>query len=257
MPVAGDPAAHPALARLQTGGVCVSRHRGWQGRYHDTKRLAIVNFAHRPKGCAEAASGNPLGPHRVHAAMSVARNLLLRMFGRPHGLLGRLGGAVMARTNGPYAAWVVDLLDVQPHDAVLDVGFGPGTAIQLLARSAKCVRGVDPSAEMLRQASARNASAIDAGRVELHKGTADRLPFPDGCFDKAIATNSMQVWPDAVAGLREIGRVLKSGGRLALAFSSHSGQRREGVSELVAAAEFADSRIVAIDWAFCVLATKR
>ncbi len=78
--------------------------------------------------------------------------------GRPHGLLGRLGGAVMARIYRPYAAWIVDVLDVQPRDTVLDVGFGPGTAVQLLARSAQHVRGVDPSAEMLRQASNRNAA---------------------------------------------------------------------------------------------------
>jgi hypothetical protein len=39
----------------------------------------------------------------------------------------------------------------------------------------------------------------------------------------------MQVWPDAVADLREIGRVFKLGGQLALVFSRHSGQRCEGM----------------------------
>jgi len=51
--------------------------------------------------------------------MSVARNLLLRMFGRPQGVLGRLGGIIMARTNEDCGAWVIDLLEIQPDDSVL------------------------------------------------------------------------------------------------------------------------------------------
>jgi SAM-dependent methyltransferase len=184
-----------------------------------TKRLTIAHFAHRSLGCAEAV----WQPRRTapRSCRHVDRPLFPVAHLRPAPrLLGRLGGTVMARINGrarPRSRPYTD--DVQPHDTVLDVGFGPGTAIQLLARSAQRVRGVNPPVEMLRQASARNASAIAAVRVELHEATADRLPFPDRCIDKAIAAGSMQVWPDAVAGLREIGLVLKPGGRLALAFS--------------------------------------
>jgi ubiquinone/menaquinone biosynthesis C-methylase UbiE len=189
--------------------------------------------------------------------MSTGRNILLRMFGRPRGLLGRLGGLIMARTNQPHATWVVDLLELQQHDRVLEVGFGPGVAVQLLAASAQFVAGVDPSAEMLRQATKRNAEAIGNGRVDLRQGSADHLPFAVESFDKAMALNSMQVWPDASAGLREIWRVLKPGGRLALAFTTYSGQGREGVPETVAAAGFTDWRIVEAEKAFCIVATRR
>ena len=37
------------------------------------------------------------------------------------------------------------------------------------------------------------------------------MPFDDNSFDKALAINSMQIWPDAVAGLRELQRVVKTG----------------------------------------------
>jgi ubiquinone/menaquinone biosynthesis C-methylase UbiE len=188
--------------------------------------------------------------------MSTGRDILLRMFGRPRGLLGRLGGVIMARTNARHAAWVIDLLEVRQDDRVLDVGFGPGVAVQLVAVSAQSVAGVDPSAEMLRQATKRNAEAIGNGRVDLRRGSADRLPFAAESFDKAMALNSMQVWPDASAGLREIWRVLKPGGRLALAFTTYSGQGREGVPETVAAAGFTDWRIVEAAKAFCIVATK-
>jgi protein-S-isoprenylcysteine O-methyltransferase Ste14 len=44
--------------------------------------------------------------------MSIAHRMLRRMFGRPQGILGKLGGIIMARTNQPCAAWVIDLLGI-------------------------------------------------------------------------------------------------------------------------------------------------
>ena len=58
------------------------------------------------------------------------RSILMRMFGRPQGVLGRLGGVIMARMNADCGAWVSDLLKVGPNDSVLEVGFGPGVVIQ-------------------------------------------------------------------------------------------------------------------------------
>jgi ubiquinone/menaquinone biosynthesis C-methylase UbiE len=62
------------------------------------------------------------------------------------------------------------------------------------------------------------------------------LLFEDETFDKALAINSMQVWADAKAGLREIRRVLKSGGRVALGFTRYSGQPKAGLGEVLTTA---------------------
>ena len=93
--------------------------------------------------------------------MPWVRELLMRMFGRPKGVLGRLGGVIMARVNRNAAAQVIEVLDVRPDDKILEVGFGPGVAIQMLLRRvpAGSVAGVDQSQEMVRQAAARNAIA--------------------------------------------------------------------------------------------------
>jgi ubiquinone/menaquinone biosynthesis C-methylase UbiE len=187
--------------------------------------------------------------------MGIGSDIMMRTFGRPSGVLGRLGGMILARTNRRYAAWVVDLLDVRQPDRVLEIGFGPGVAIQMLAARAAYVAGVDPSAEMLRQATRRNAAAISDGRVELRRCSADDMPFVDGNFDKALAINSMQLWPDKLAGLREVSRVLRQGGQIAMAFTAYSGQQREGVAELIAEAGFGDCRVVETEQAFCVLAS--
>jgi hypothetical protein len=67
--------------------------------------------------------------------MNVAHGILMRIFGPRKGILGRLGGIIMARTNQQCNAWVIDLLGIQLHDSVLEVGFGLGVGIGLLARS--------------------------------------------------------------------------------------------------------------------------
>jgi ubiquinone/menaquinone biosynthesis C-methylase UbiE len=185
--------------------------------------------------------------------MSVAHSILMRMFGRPKGLLGNLGGVIMARMNSECAAWVIDLLHIQPNDNVLEVGFGPGVGIQRVAElAAGYIAGVDPSEEMVESATKRNATRT----VDLRRASAESLPFEDNVFDKAFAINSMQVWPDAIAGLREIRRVLKVGARIALGFTPYSGQRKTGLIETLTAAGFTDPQVVEGDKGFCAIATK-
>src|SRR5215472_17429825 len=106
--------------------------------------------------------------------MSTMRNILMRMFGRPRGFLGRLGGIIMARTNEECGSWVTELLDIGPSESVLEIGFGPGVIIQRLSNLAGYVAGIDPSYEMLQQARARNADAI-GGAVVSTCGAPSRL----------------------------------------------------------------------------------
>jgi ubiquinone/menaquinone biosynthesis C-methylase UbiE len=192
------------------------------------------------------------------ATMSGFERVLIRTFGRPEGLLGRLGGMVMARMNRPCAAWTIDLLKVRRDDRILEIGFGPGVGIQLLAEMASAghVDGIDPSQEMVEHAASRNATAIKRGQVDLRIGSVECLPFEDNTFDKALAINSMQVWPDPGAGLSEIRRVMKSGGTLALSFTIHSDQSKSGSTEPLAAAGFVEARLEEVNKAFCVLAVK-
>src|SRR5262245_29932911 len=127
--------------------------------------------------------------------MSIVRTIFMRTFGRPQGMLGRLGGVIMARMNADCGAWVADLLEVRPDDDVLEVGFGSGVIVQRLASLASSgyVVGIDQSQEMLEQASARNAAEIQGKHVDLKCGSVESLPFNDDSFDKVVAINSMQV----------------------------------------------------------------
>ena len=126
---------------------------------------------------------------------------LVRQGGHPRGIAGSITGWVMGHrsSNRQRNSWVVSLLDVQPTERVLEIGFGPGLAIAELSRRigpAGHVYGIDHSEVMLRQATRRNAAAIQAGRVTLTLGTVEQLPPAlDGPFNVILAVNSLGFWP--------------------------------------------------------------
>ncbi len=185
--------------------------------------------------------------------------LFAEQWGKPSGLPGRLVGRWMAEHNSFEAGWTVSLLNIQPEDHVLEVGFGPGLGIELA--SEKAVRGmtagVDISKVMLQAARKRNAAAIQAGRVELRHGDVSTLPFDDKSFDKAFGIHCVYFWPHLPDCLKELYRVLKPGGVLAITIKSkdkwtpnetppaqvfilHTGQE---IAQLLADAGFRDTRV--------------
>jgi SAM-dependent methyltransferase len=163
--------------------------------------------------------------HREQA-MAVKRAVLAAIvgrFGHPQGAAGSVAGLVMAHrpSNRQRNSWVVSLLDVQPTDRVLEIGFGPGLAIAELARrvgGSGHVDGIDHSGVMLRQATRRNAAAIAAGRVSLCRASVDQLPPSlGGPFDAILTVNSLGFWPAPAERLGELRLRLRRGGRIAIA----------------------------------------
>jgi ubiquinone/menaquinone biosynthesis C-methylase UbiE len=139
-------------------------------------------------------------------------------FGRPRGVLGWVAGKLMARGKGEFSLDLLGDVGVAPTDRVLEIGFGPGIGIEVAARLASQGRvfGVDISDVMLRMATRRNRDAIRAGRVELSLASVSELPFEDETFDVVFSTNSVQFWPDLSRDLKEVHRVVRRNGRLAL-----------------------------------------
>jgi ubiquinone/menaquinone biosynthesis C-methylase UbiE len=166
--------------------------------------------------------------------------------------------------------WVVDVLDLQPTDHVLEVGFGPGIAIAALARAASQGRidGVDHSAVMLRQATRRNAAAVRAGLVQLRVASVDDLPAYATPFDAIVAVNSLPFWPEPTARLEELRLLLRAGGRIAIASQPRSAGATEETSRSAAReletalddAGYSDLRVEMLDLqppAVCVIGTAK
>ena len=140
-------------------------------------------------------------------------------FRKPTGWFGQVLGHVMAVQHKSLTLWAIDLMNVQSGDCVLDVGCGGGMAVKLLSDRAPAgfVAGVDYSEEMVRQATRRNDGRVQQGQVAIELGNAMALPYRDASFDKACAIETFYFWPDPVRGLREVRRVLKPGGQIAIA----------------------------------------
>jgi ubiquinone/menaquinone biosynthesis C-methylase UbiE len=124
----------------------------------------------------------------------------------------------MAYENRHMNQMAIEWLDVRPDDDVLEIGFGPGHGLELLLTStrAQTVSGIDPSLEMAEQALSRNRAAAETGRLRLVAGTVESLPFADGKFSRVVAVSNFHVWASRSAGLREIHRVLRTGGKLVI-----------------------------------------
>lgn len=134
------------------------------------------------------------------------------------GFWGWLAYRLMEARNRRMNEWAIALLDIQPHDYILEIGFGAGSSIARAAALATegFVAGIDHSPDSVKRASRRNRAAIRARRVELRQGDAASLPYPDSMFDKAFCCGVIYYLPDPNIALREARRVLKPGGVLAV-----------------------------------------
>jgi SAM-dependent methyltransferase len=138
--------------------------------------------------------------------------------GYPRGIVGQTLGWTMRLLNARPNALAVEALGLLPTDRVLELGCGPGAALQLLAARlpAGSAHGIDQSATMLAQARRRNRRAVRHGRVRLYRARFEELPFADQSVDKVLAVNVAHFWHDADAVLREARRVLRPGGIMAI-----------------------------------------
>jgi ubiquinone/menaquinone biosynthesis C-methylase UbiE len=145
---------------------------------------------------------------------------IMSQFHHPRGLGGRLAGWEMALrpSNRKRNAWAVSLMDVQPSDRVLEIGFGPGVGVREIARRATRgeVVGIDRSAVMRAQAARRNAAAIRAGRVSLMVAPVEDVPAFDRPFNKILAVNNMGMWPEPAVRLKALAGLLRRGGLIAI-----------------------------------------
>jgi 2-polyprenyl-3-methyl-5-hydroxy-6-metoxy-1,4-benzoquinol methylase len=107
---------------------------------------------------------------------------------------------------------------LRPGEVVVDLGCGGGLDVLLAAGKVGPtgrVVGIDMTPEMLERARA-NAAKQGASNVEFHQATIDKLPLADASVDCVISNCVINLTPDKPAVFREIARVLKPGGRVAV-----------------------------------------
>ncbi|NNF54257.1 MAG: class I SAM-dependent methyltransferase [Acidimicrobiales bacterium] len=131
-------------------------------------------------------------------------------FGGPIGYLCALTMTIGRRGDGKL---VTKLANVTANDHVLDIGCGPGTAVRIAASTGATVTGVDPAQPMLQMARLLTKIRPPTGTTEwIHAGCED-IPAPDDTYSVCWSLASVHHWPNLDAGLTEVRRVLRPGGR--------------------------------------------
>jgi SAM-dependent methyltransferase len=128
-------------------------------------------------------------------------------------------GRFMGRFSEPLAGHFADRADVQRGQRALDVGCGPGalTAVLRDRLGAGEVHAIDPSESFVSAVRSRFPD------VDVRRGIAEQLPFPDDHFDRALAQLVVHFMTDPVAGLREMARVTRPDGRIGACVWDHAG----------------------------------
>jgi SAM-dependent methyltransferase len=156
--------------------------------------------------------------------MDVRRALWWSFMGKPSGPLGELGARLMASVNGDTYRQVAVELGLQPDDDLLDVGCGSASLLVDQAAGVRHVAGLEASGIQIGKARSRLAERLAAGSAELVTGDMGSLPWEDGRFSAVSAVNVLKFAPDPLGALREMARVLRSGGRLVITIDDFSRQ---------------------------------
>jgi trans-aconitate methyltransferase len=148
--------------------------------------------------------------------------MVARQFGHPRGVLGRIVGRGMVRSNGDFSRWTIG--ELRRHltwvpTRIVELGPGPGVGLEELLGAfpdAK-VWGVDPSREMLGLSRQRNAAAAEGGRLALLEGGVASL-VEVAPVDIVAANHVLYFWQEPEAELRRIRGSIRSGGLLAIGY---------------------------------------
>jgi len=124
-------------------------------------------------------------------------------------------GYMVPALFGPWSAHLIRVADPRPHEHVLDVRCGTGVVARRIASrlgATGTVAGIDLNPDML--AVAKKAAVREGVTVNWQVGSAERLPFPESCFDLVLCQFALMFFVDKVAALIEMARVVRERGRV-------------------------------------------
>ena len=115
---------------------------------------------------------------------------------------------------------------------ILDIGCGGGNTLKLLSRQYPQARlyGIDYSEVSVKKTMAYNQDAVESGRLQVLLGSVEEMPYEDETFSVITTVESFYFWPDPLENLKEVRRVLKTGGSFYLIADIYG---KEGLSESV------------------------
>ncbi|MGH8829110.1 MAG: SAM-dependent methyltransferase, partial [Jiangellaceae bacterium] len=132
----------------------------------------------------------------------------------------------------------VQLLEIGPHDEVLEIGCGPGVAASLVCEQLRTghLTAIDRSATAIGRAAGRNAQHVESGRLELLQVDLAGLQAPGRRFDKIFAVNVNLFWVRAAdLELQVVTDALRPDGTLYLFYEAPSREKAGQVAATISA----------------------
>jgi ubiquinone/menaquinone biosynthesis C-methylase UbiE len=154
---------------------------------------------------------------------------MLKQAAMPTGRFGALWARLMNVGHSSVTRWGLGHISIDKSDMILDIGCGGGRTVNTLAKIATegQVYGIDCSQVSVAVSTSKNKRLIEKGHVKILHASVDSIPFSDGVFDLVTAVESCYFWPDLIDNLKEIRRVLKTGGSVILVNAMYRDERFE------------------------------
>ena len=184
----------------------------------------------------------------------------------------------MNESHSPVTCWALEHWQIAPGEEILDIGCGGGATLKRMGEKITTghLTGIDYSPVSVETSLKTNRQDVESGKMKVLEGSVEALPFADDGFDKIITVESFYFWPNPQENLKEVRRVLKTGGTFLLVADIYEkpglprevkdnirkfhlfNQTREQFKNLFREAGFAETRIHTKDgedW-ICVEGTK-
>ena len=145
---------------------------------------------------------------------------LVENAGRPQGFWGKMMIKAMNKGHSELTDWALVHLEIKRNYNALDIGCGGGKTVSKLCKKIGNgkVFGVDYSELCVEKSKKLNKNNIMCGKASILQASVSSLPFDNNKFDVITAVETYYFWPDKLNDIKEVYRVLKSGGKLLLVF---------------------------------------
>jgi cyclopropane fatty-acyl-phospholipid synthase-like methyltransferase len=142
------------------------------------------------------------------------KTFIASQFKKPSGLFGIFSSNIMIKGNKDKYEKLINELSLQPGDKLLEIGYGPGTGINMIARACpSCtVHGIDFSKLMYKRAAKFNKQYIDNNSMVLHYGDFLKTPVAGSDYDKIYCLNVIYFWDQLQEPFQKVLSLLKFSG---------------------------------------------
>ena len=156
------------------------------------------------------------------------KELIASQFKKPGVLFGVFASNLMIKNNQKNYDRLINDMDIQPQQKVLEIGYGPGIGIRMIANACSgcIVHGIDFSRLMYKRACKYNQLFIDEGKVQLQYGDFLKTPFTDIKYDRIFCLNVIYFWNELQSPFEKVISLLTKGGNFHIYMADKSALKR-------------------------------